>query len=149
MENVLVRLLNELQMHAHNLEKLKHIAFWGTIKPWSALWIYDHKQSCSIKKYCHYLNMQIFQVFSMREKSVIYLSSLISYLQTNENELFCIIWSWSMQRAICTSIVRLWSYDLGVLFISPVGSDGAQQPGFYVLHFAYLVASRAVAALGY
>lgn len=32
MENVLVGLLNELQMHAHNSEKLKHITFGGDNK---------------------------------------------------------------------------------------------------------------------
>lgn len=34
MENLLLGLLNELQTHAHNLEKLKHITSGGdTIKP--------------------------------------------------------------------------------------------------------------------
>lgn len=46
-----------------------------------------------------------------------------------------------MQRAIFSSIALLWSYDLGVLFISPAGSGGAQQPRLDVLQFACLVPS--------
>lgn len=69
-------------MHAHNLEKLEHITFWGTIKRIMDLWPQakaQHKKKKSLPKHADIPNIHY------ARKKRIYLSGLISYLQTNEN----------------------------------------------------------------